>query len=444
MSSQKLQNKIAKSFDLSLSRMRKIIKDFHYEMAKGLAGSKSSLKMIPAYVDRPTGEEKGLFMALDVGGTNFRILELELKGNGVSRISRVKKVALDRNYFKSTSEKFFDYLADCIKPFIKRGGADRRDRIYLGYTFSFPVEQTGIASGVLLRWTKGFVIKGAIGKDVVELLNEAFARKGIDNIEVAALANDTVGTLAAKSYEDPDCDVASILGTGTNACYTEKLDCITKWRGPQSPGGRMIINIEWGNFNKLKLTKYDRRLDDLSENPGQQILEKIVSGMYLGELARLVLKDLISKKILFEGRSRAAFDKRQNFKTEYMSVIEGDRSANLAHIRSLLKRLGVPKSTFNDRKVIKKICSIVSLRGARVSAAAIAAVITKMDPDLSRRHTIAIDGSVYEKHPYFSKNMKEALKGLFGKKSSRLKLSLAKDGSGKGAAIIAALAASHN
>jgi hexokinase len=66
----------------------------------------------------------------------------------------------------------------------------------------------------------------------------------------------------------------------------------------------------------------------------------------------------------------------------------------------------------------------------------------KIDPDLAAMHTVAIDGSVFEKHPTFAANMKEALKELFGAKASYVKLVLAKDGSGKGAAIIAAVAAS--
>ena len=46
---------IEKLFNISLKEMRKIMRDFRAEMEKGLAGSPSSLKMLPAYVDIPTG-----------------------------------------------------------------------------------------------------------------------------------------------------------------------------------------------------------------------------------------------------------------------------------------------------------------------------------------------------------------------------------------------------
>ena len=257
----------------------------------------------------------------------------------------------------------------------------------------------------------------------------AFARKAIDNINISALVNDTVGTLAAKSYEDPDCDVGVIIGTGTNACYPERLSEIKKWRGPDNKSGRMVINIEWGNFNKLTSTVYDRRLDEKSDNPGQQILEKMVSGMYMGEIVRLVLKDMAVKP--------------ERFETEHMSAIEGDATSGLRRTGALLASLGLPRSSAEERRTVKKVCEIISRRASRISASCIAAIITKMDPGLSKKHVIAIDGSVFEKHPTFARNMKKALKDIFLRKADRIKPVLAKDGSGKGAAIIAAVAANR-
>ena len=430
------------AFEVSLNGMKKIIKDFHLEMKKGLRGNSGSLKMIPTYVDRPCGNEKGKFIALDMGGTNFRILELTLKGNGRISAPKVMKFSLNKRHITGDGTELFDFLAGCIKDFLSRQKVAMAEKRPLGFTFSFPVKQTGIASGSLVCWTKGFKTKGVVGRDVVRLLNEALERKGITNIDVAALANDTVGTLIAKSYEDQDCDVGVIIGTGTNACYPEKMSGIIKWKGAKPRGARMIINTEWGNFSRLALSRYDRKLDRASDNPGRQILEKMVSGMYLGEVARLVLSDLIGKKLLLCGRRDVIFNKRGLFKTEYMSYVEGDRSLRLKRTRILLKKLGIDKCGFEDAMAIKIVCGYVSNRAARISAACIASIITRIDPSVSRRHTIAIDGSVYEKHPTFSKNMKIALREIFGSRASRIKPVLAKDGSGKGAAVIAAVAAS--
>lgn len=53
--------------------------------------------------------------------------------------------------------------------------------------------------------------------------------------------NDAVGTLAGARYWDDDVMVAVILGTGTNACYVERTDAITKLDGGQmSSSGRTV------------------------------------------------------------------------------------------------------------------------------------------------------------------------------------------------------------
>jgi hexokinase len=428
MTNLKLKN-IEKMFDISLQEMQKIVRDFHSEMSAGLAGENSSLKMIHSYVARPTGKERGKFIALDLGGTNFRILELELKGRGRIGPITSKSFTLDRKYLKGGGEELFDFLAECIKDFLVGKKNSGGKEIDLGFTFSFPVNQASIASGTLLRWTKGFMTEGVIGKDVVGLLKDALARKGLSNIKVSALANDTVGTLAARAYEDPSCDVGVIIGTGTNACYAGTL-----------PEGEMIINIEWGNFNKLKTTSYDRMLDEASENKGSQILEKMVSGMYLGELCRSVICDLAEKNVIFKKGCPGVIKKRYSFKTDYMSDMARDRSRNMTKALKLFEKLGIKGSSPSDRKLCKDVCRIISRRASRVSAAALAAVITKTDPDLLRKHTVAIDGSVYEKYTHFSNDVKASLKELFGAKSSRIRIALVKDGSGKGAAIIAAVA----
>lgn len=430
--------KIEDDFYFPLSRMRKVISDFHREMKQGLAGKKSSMTMIPTYVDCPSGNERGRFLALDLGGTNFRILELELAGRGVSRVIKIHECKLDDKHIKGDARAFFDFIAVKIKKFI---GSSRECFCSLkaGFTFSFPVKQTAVNSGTLLRWTKGFSVGGVINKDVVKLLNESLERNGVYRVEVDALANDTVGTLMSLAYKDRSCDVGVILGTGTNACYREKLSKIAKWKDDAVSYGHMIVNTECGNFNKLPRNFYDRLLDRLSDRPGKQILEKMVSGMYLGEIVRLAAFSLIKRGLLFKGAA-SSFQGRGSFKTEYMSLIEKDASPRLLSTARLLKKIGIPGSTHQDREILKKMCTIVSKRASRISASVLSAIITKIDPGLSLKHTIAVDGSLYEKHPLFSKNLKSALKEVFGRKAGRIRIELAKDGSGKGAAIIAAVA----
>ncbi|MCH99515.1 hexokinase-2 chloroplastic-like, partial [Trifolium medium] len=61
-----------------------------------------------------------------------------------------------------------------------------------------------------------------------------------------------------------------------------------------------IISTEWGAFsNGLPLTVFDREMDAASINPGHQIFEKTISGMYLGEIVRRVLFNMAEEEGLF-------------------------------------------------------------------------------------------------------------------------------------------------
>jgi len=64
-------------------------------------------------------------------------------------------------------------------------------------------------------------------------------------------------------------------------------------------GGSMVVNTEWGSFdNALKVlpnTQYDIDLDKESVNPGIQMFEKRVSGMFLGEILRIALVSMMKK-----------------------------------------------------------------------------------------------------------------------------------------------------
>lgn len=40
----------------------------------------------------------------------------------------------------------------------------------IGFTFSFPVKQTSIDSGILIKWTKGFAVSGTVSFFVCEYI----------------------------------------------------------------------------------------------------------------------------------------------------------------------------------------------------------------------------------------------------------------------------------
>ncbi|KAJ3329667.1 hexokinase A [Blyttiomyces sp. JEL0837] len=431
-------------FNVPAERLDQIVRHMVVEMRKGLQDDHHSLKMIPSHVtNRPTGNETGSYLALDLGGSNFRVCEVTLDGNGIAR-TRQRKYTVSDDLKTGSGVALFDFFADCVASFLHDIGDPMKER-KLGFTFSFPVSQTSIKEGYLMYWTKGFSADNVEGVDVVRLLQEAFKRKNL-NVEVSALVNDTTGTLISHAYSHPNTYVGVILGTGSNAAYVEQVGNILKFK-QNVTSSEMIINTEWGAFDEeqivLPRTKFDVKLDRASANPRLQIFEKMISGMYLGEIVRLVLVDLVKTGELFAGKGSSILDTPYKFETANMSRIERDHTLDLLDTKIVLEELmDIPKTTRSDRRIVRTVCELVGKRAARLSAAGIAAIVTKINR--LDGCTVAIDGSLFELYPHFANRMRDALSEILGLSAENIVLEQARDGSGQGAALIAATASLNN
>ena len=94
-----------------------------------------------------------------------------------------KVFAIPKEIMEGPGVQLFDHIAKCLADFVQEKGL-KGSCLPLGFTFSFPCQQEGLAIGKLTNWTKGFKCAGVEGKDVVLLLKEALARRGDVNIEV--------------------------------------------------------------------------------------------------------------------------------------------------------------------------------------------------------------------------------------------------------------------
>ncbi|AEC06935.1 hexokinase 2 [Arabidopsis thaliana] len=381
-------------------------------------------------------------MRVLLGGKHDRVVKREFK-----------EESIPPHLMTGKSHELFDFIVDVLAKFVATEGEDfhlppGRQR-ELGFTFSFPVKQLSLSSGTLINWTKGFSIDDTVDKDVVGELVKAMERVGLDML-VAALVNDTIGTLAGGRYTNPDVVVAVILGTGTNAAYVERAHAIPKWHGLLPKSGEMVINMEWGNFRSshLPLTEYDHSLDVDSLNPGEQILEKIISGMYLGEILRRVLLKMAEEAAFFGDIVPPKLKIPFIIRTPNMSAMHSDTSPDLKVVGSKLKDiLEVQTSSLKMRKVVISLCNIIASRGARLSAAGIYGILKKIGRDATKdgeaqKSVIAMDGGLFEHYTQFSESMKSSLKELLGDEvSESVEVILSNDGSGVGAAL---LAASHS
>ena len=429
-------------------------------------------------------------MAVDLGGTNFRVCSIQLHGNTTFSLTQ-SKVAIPRELMVAkTSKELFSFLAKQIESFLELHHEDHyestlkrrqtgestlsQDEIFrLGFTFSFPVKQIGINKALLMRWTKGFDIQDAIGQDVCALLQAEIDALSLP-VKVAALVNDTVGTLMARSYTSPGKTgtfLGAIFGTGTNGAYIEKLDKVSKLINSKDAGdydkstGEMIINTEWGSFDNnlltLPVTPYDTELDKESVNPGIQMFEKRVSGMFLGELLRLAIVDLIKNPNvpLFTDENSSSNDihsttqildsspiwKQWGIDTSLLSVAAGDNAPGFRMLRQALdKDYDVSASSSEDAEAVRVIAGAIGRRAARLSAVAIAAVIINTDR-LSKDEVVdvGVDGSLVEFYPNFEEHIREAfreIKDIGAEGEKKIRIGIAKDGSGVGAALIALVA----
>ncbi|KAI0052574.1 hypothetical protein FA95DRAFT_1553239 [Auriscalpium vulgare] len=333
---------IEDQFNLGDDALKTITNQFLADFNLGLSEYGQAMAMIPTFVTGvPDGTETGTFLALDLGGTNLRVCQVDLNGDQTFSLKQQKyKVSSDLKTGEATV--LFDYLADSVDAFLTSTAGsptnphtpgkfgDDQPALPLGLTFSFPVEQTALDQGYLLTWTKGFAAKNAIGKDIVKLLQDAFDRKHL-HVRCVALVNDTVGALLSRAYTSGGCILGAIFGTGTNGAYVEQVANITKLGNHPivAKGGEMVVNTEWGGFNNsrttLPSTPFDNKLDRESINPRYQAFEKFISGMYLGEITRnivLSLVDAAPHPIIFKGKASEFLNKHYGLDTELLSLVE--------------------------------------------------------------------------------------------------------------------------
>nr|XP_036858867.1 hexokinase-1 [Manis javanica] len=305
-----------------------IMTRFKKEMKNGLSrdfNPTATVKMLPTFVRSiPDGSEKGDFIALDLGGSFFRILRVQVnheKNQNVHMESEIYDTP--ENIVQGSGSQLFDHVAECLGDFMEKKKIKDK-KLPVGFTFSFPCRQSKIDEAILITWTKKFKASGVEGADVVKLLSKAIKKRGDYDASIVAVVNDTVGTMMTCAYDDQQCEVGLIIGTGTNACYMEELRYIDLVEGDE---GRMCINTEWGAFGDDGAledirTEFDREIDRGSLNPGKQLFEKMVSGMYLGELVRLILVKMAKEGLLFEGRITPELLTRGKFNTSDVSAIE--------------------------------------------------------------------------------------------------------------------------
>ncbi|GLH12980.1 Hexokinase type 2, partial [Gryllus bimaculatus] len=374
-----------KELNLDNDVLKKMIKIYQRDIKLGLdekTEKKSSLKCFITYVqDLPSGN-----------ATNTDSFRNKKTITDKGEMEAYKKSG-GMQVAEGRDAKFFDYLAECLFEFTLENKVHNQN-LPLGFTFGWPVEQRGLSIGILKQWTKGFNCSGVVGHNVGLIVN------------VAAVLNDTTGTLMSCAWKDPDCRIGLIIGAGTNCCYVERTERVKKFEGdPSKPF--VIINTESGAFGDggqidFMRTDWDRELDADTLNPGRNVCEKMISNLYLGELVRRVLLTAATRGIIFSGRVSDRLGTSGAFDT---NEVPGQyRTA-----RAVLNEMGYPMPWAQDCTDLQYTCYMVWQRAGRIVSAEMAALLNYMDFSTV---TIGVDGALYRSHPGFSELMHKTIRQL--------------------------------
>ena len=424
-----------RDFTVSQQQFQRIAADFAAEIATALAGKASSLMMLPAFVGRPTGHERGDFLSLDFGGTHVRVAEVSLDGAGKATIGNTHKVSLNspsEGYDFTRPEvhvtELFAFLARQVALF--NDGTPKT----LGHSFSFASKQISLGRAALVGWTKEIRVGGVNGQDINTLLAESLGRQNCKNIRPVAVINDTTATLLSTAYGMPETNLGSVCGTGHNTCFFEA--------DAQYPGGVMAYNAESGGFDRLRFTSLDDELDAASDYPGRQRLEKMVSGRYLGEVTRRLIWGARGDCGMRFVNQCGAFRTPDGLTSQDVAVFISDETGELEHIEQWIRQKAPEASTTKShRHFIKEVAELAADRAATLVAATYAGFLQRIDPEKKKNHGIGVNGSLYEKMPGFAGSIRKALQDKGGWNGAQLNFPVVDEAPLVGAAIAAAMAA---
>jgi len=344
--------------------------------------SRSSDQFLPTPISesilRPAADqEQGRHLAIDIGGTNLRVAFVELlgtehheayvNGDGPKYVPATTHRQLRRHLEQSwpiqdhlkneNSESLFAWIGSKVVEVVAQGckafSLPPDEELCMGVTFSFPMKQSSLSEATLMPMGKGFAITSNL--DLGGHLRKGYEKHrepGLPPIKIAAISNDAVATLVSFIYQFPaaahqKASMGLIVGTGCNATIPLKLSSLRQDKRPVSisvspdqdiADVKIAVNTEWsinGTAPPLRkfglITHWDEELDRAGEAPGFQPLEYMTAGRYLGELARLIFVDYLTKlESLPIGSLPARLHQRFGLTTTFIShFFPGSRNGQL-------------------------------------------------------------------------------------------------------------------
>ncbi|MBD5559670.1 MAG: hypothetical protein HDQ87_04840 [Clostridia bacterium] len=346
------------------------------EMDRGLAGEDSCLLMIPTFLsprrDLPRNEP---ILCVDAGGTNLRICTAYFDDEGKFCHSDIAKYIMPGVEKELDADEYFTLVADFVRPYL----ADSRN---ICISFAYRTKVTDKIDAEIIELTKEVNVRNPEGRLLGAEVVAALRHMGEDNVR-AIVINDTVaGSLSGRSdFPGYGGYTGTVLGTGSNSCYSESYANIKKI--PNLPAeGEMVINTEAGSYDKMPRTDIDIAFDATTKNPGIGIAEKMTSGAYLGPLCGFTLRVAGAEGVFTTKAIEHLHHLKSRAASEFLNYDEG------AIEEFLLNE--------EDERAAREILLEIADRAARLVALQMAACVMKSVRS-SDDMLMTMEGSTYEK-----------------------------------------------
>ena len=278
-------------FDLNIEQFKEIARDLKTKIETGLTKDGTEIACLPTYIN-PGKDFEGKVLAVDWGGTNFRVATVEFgKGKTPVVLESLKKPLSRVETAGFSQNDLFAEMADLVAR-LKYLDASVT---HIGYCFSYPAKSTIEGDATLLMWTKEIdipeMIDKLVGEPLLKYLNEYDGIREKTRFKTIKVVNDTIACLFA-GLAQPGYDnyIGLIVGTGTNMASLLHKDKIAKLHKEYNGGDLIPVNLESGNLKpatgsrNLYLTETDERVDRKSQQIEKQLFEKAISGGYLGSI----------------------------------------------------------------------------------------------------------------------------------------------------------------
>ena len=363
------------------------------EMKTAVNGRKTSIAMLNSYCKPVASVPVNRKVAvIDAGGTNLRTCTVyfnEQLEPVLDDYANASMPGIDR---KISAQEFFNTLADHVERLVNQVDT-------IGFCFSYAADITEDHDGVPFMMSKEIKVPDLIGKHLGKELFKVLASRGF-NMEGKRIIvmNDTVTTLLAglPYAEKTGCEgcVGFILGTGTNTA------CI---------GINGIYNEESANLN-LRLGDIDKRFTDKTLDPGNHLLEKMVSGAYLGPLALEIIKAAAEERF-FSPSCTQAIMQAETLTTEEMGNFILDKPSPI----------DLFVDTEDDQRNLMDILKAFVERAGKLTAANLAASVLFTDYGEKRPVLINADGSTFYKTPGLKEHIENYLRSFLAERGRKVR-----------------------